>query len=92
MKIIEPAVVECKECLELIEINVDMKSVNYDNRDMGPEIEYEGIIESKCAKCANIIYVKISAWEYPEGALNYSEIELDGVNLIKSPVFSCIKE
>jgi len=61
MKIIEPVVVECKECLELIEINVDMESVSYDNRDMGQEIEYEGIIEAKCAKCANIIYAKISA-------------------------------
>lgn len=89
MKIIKPLVVECEECNNTIEIDTDMECVASDERNMGIEIEYEGVVEACCPKCGNDIYVKFSAWEYPEGALNYYDTIVDGVIIIKEPTFSC---
>lgn len=93
MKIIEPAVVECNKCGERIEIDVDMELVSSDEgRGMGTESQYEGSIEFECAKCGNKTSIKTSAWEYPQGALNDSDVQISGAKLIKEPMFSCMEE
>jgi hypothetical protein len=88
MKIIKPLVIKCDECDEIIEVDTDMECVSEDERQMGVEYEYEGIVEEICPKCGNELNIRIYAWEYPEGALNDSETEVVGAEIIEEPRFS----
>lgn len=90
MKIIKPLLVKCDECDEIIEVDADMDCVSEDERQMGIEYEYEGIVEEVCPNCGNELNIKISAWEYPEGALNYNETEVVGAEIIEEPKFSLL--
>ncbi len=71
MKIIKPPIVECNNCNEIIEVDTYLESVSFDERPMGPEIEYEGLIEDNCPNCNNQLFIRISVWEYPSGAVNF---------------------
>lgn len=90
MYIVKPMVVECKNCLHLIEINdIDLDAVASYERNMGAEIEYEGEENFYCEKCGAEINMCISVWEYPQGAINYTSIESEAIIVIENPVFSC---
>ena len=54
-------------------------------RQMGVENEYTGIIEHVCETCDNHIKVEFNFWEYPEGALNYSEFSQEGCIVTEEP-------
>lgn len=88
MRITKPLIIECSNCNEIIEIDTDLEAVSSDERSMGYEIEYEGIIEDSCPNCGNPLYIKISVWEYPEGVLNYNETTIDGANILEEPHFT----
>lgn len=93
MHVVRPAVVECRNCLHLIEISdMDLESVASYERNMGPEIEYEGGRNIYCEKCGAEINILVSVWEYPEGAVNYVSIESDDVLVVEDPVFSCYSD
>ena len=55
---------------------------------MGLEIEYESIIEECCPKFGNSLYIKLSVWEYPEGALNSSDEVIEGAEIIEGPDYN----
>ncbi len=92
MKMIEPLLVECNNCSELIEIYLEMECAESYDRQMGEEIEYSGNIEASCPKCENEIQVDVSVFEYPIGVMNDYETKVVGAELIKEPVFSCFIE
>ncbi len=93
MRVVKPAIVECKKCLHLIEItDMDLEAIATYERNMGAEIEYEDEQFFVCNKCNAEIYIKISVWEYPGGAINYVLIESDDVSVVENPVFSCYDE
>jgi len=80
------AEVRCAKChgtfsIDASDINVD--EVASEERNMGAEIFYEGISEFSCPKCGNEIEVKYEASEYPVGALNYSETNATGANIVR---------
>ncbi|MBB3045901.1 hypothetical protein FHR99_000137 [Litorivivens lipolytica] len=60
-----------------------MDAVSSEERGMGPEVEYEGELECECPNCGNVLLVRHSAWEYPVGALNYSENYVSGGELVE---------
>lgn len=88
MIIEKPLIIKCDNCDEIIEVDIDMECVGEYERQMGAEYEYEGIIEDDCPKCGNLLYVKISAWEYPVGALNYEDIKVEGAEIMRKPSLS----
>ena len=87
MRIIKPIVVQCNECNEIIEVEVDLECVSTDERSMGEELGYEGVIEDECPICGNQIEIQISVWEYPVGAVNFSEERCQGVELLEAPIY-----
>lgn len=90
MHIVKPMVVECKKCLQLKEIDdIELERISAYERNMGSEIEYECEMDICCEKCFADINMRISVWEYPEGAVNHVLIESDDVSVIDKPVFSC---
>ena len=93
MYIVKPIVAECKHCLQLIEISdVDLEAVASYERNMGDEIEYEGEANLCCDGCDEELNIRISAWEYPVGAVNYVIVESEDVSVIENPVLSCYDE
>ncbi|NOS92553.1 MAG: hypothetical protein HOP30_11565 [Cyclobacteriaceae bacterium] len=80
---------QCHECMSEYTVNVDDFSLEYDcvdgsERQMGPENHYEATQDFQCPNCKNWISAIFNIWEYPVGAINYTEIELDGAELLKS--------
>lgn len=75
--------IRCKECGCITEIpreEIEFESFVYDHGDsgMGEEIEYsyDGCVE--CSYCRNTISFGISGFEYPIGAFDYEDSEIEG--------------
>lgn len=82
VKIKKPYKVKCRSCGVQINIDLDLECVSTYERQMGMELEYEAICESECLNCGADILVRVQAWEYPVGVLNYQNVELEGVEEI----------
>lgn len=67
--------------------SLDVQTYCYDGRGMGEEIEYHFIGEMDC-QCGNALKYDVQAWEYPIGALNYTDKDTEGCSFIKEPVVS----
>ena len=89
MRLNKPLVLQCKKCGEIIEAEMDLQSVFLHERQMGYETQFQGEVEAMCPFCNNFIYILLEAWEYPIGALNYINVEGNGVELIESPDLVC---
>lgn len=64
------------------ELEMDFECVGSDERNMGPENEYQATEYFECDECGNDINITFSVWEYPVGIHNYDDIEIDGGTLI----------
>jgi hypothetical protein len=54
--------------------------INYDERPMGEEITYNFDWESyECCSCGKIIHISGYICEYPAGAYNYEDINVEKV-------------
>lgn len=85
MRLREPLKVKCRSCGAVFETDMQFECVSTDERDMGTEFVYEGIVDERCPNCGKDIYVKIESYEYPIGCVNYSENRvLDGVDIEES--------
>ncbi len=77
--------VKCDKCGTINTIpasDVDLQQIGGQERQMGPEIEFEGVVEINCTKCgAEIIYTE-RLWEYPVGVENHSEVEVQGGEVV----------
>ena len=78
--------VSCDECGHLIEIDGDdfdwaWECIGGEERSMGIENQYVSEGEICCPKCKKDIHIKFNVWEYPVGAYNYSDIDIDGGSL-----------
>lgn len=65
------------------EIFIDWQGVGSYERGMGKEIEYEARVDLFCKYCDNLFEIIYRAWEYPMGALNYTDIESTGCEIIE---------
>ncbi|HET6913824.1 MAG TPA: hypothetical protein VFH71_10870 [Rhodanobacteraceae bacterium] len=78
--------VKCEGCKKLHEIcstDFDFEEVGAEEREMGPEIAYEGNYEFQC-ECEKKIEITHRFWEYPVGAENYKETEVSGAAVIEN--------
>lgn len=85
----KPLITQCKHCGEIIEIDTDLECVFSQERSMGVESQYEGVIDDVCPNCSNKISISIDVWEYPVGAIETYSIDTNGIELIESPDFIC---
>lgn len=78
--------VVCDDCnhqfnLDINDFYFDWELASVNERNMGPEREYECTEGFECPICGNECRVNFRVWEYPAGAYNYSEIDTDGCEL-----------
>ncbi len=80
MELKKPLKVRCQNCGRIFEIDVEFECVSTNERDLGTELDYEGVHEGMCPGCNKDIYIKIESYEYPAGKVYLSGVqELDGV-------------
>jgi len=80
------AELQCEHCENAFHIDasdLDIDQVSADERQMGPEILYEGAVELNCPKCGGYIQVKYEASEYPIGIPNYSDTHAEGARIVQ---------
>lgn len=80
------AEVKCSKCENSLIIDgsdVYVDEIGFEERSMGAEVFYEGVLEITCPKCSNEIELKYEASEYPVGAFNYSETDISGADIIR---------
>ena len=58
-------------------------TIDHGDNAMGEDVHYEAVIDVECPNCDTAdIRVILSIWEYPVGAYNNQEIEVEGAELI----------
>ena len=81
------AEIQCEKCGNSFHIDATDLVLSHvatdDDRQMGPEIFYEGIAKLKCPKCRNNIQAWYEASEYPIGVLNYNKTDTRGARVIR---------
>ena len=80
-------VIQCDECgaVHIIDKDfLDVDTYSYE-RNMGAEVEYDFIGECNCDQCGNFLHYIVRGYEYPVGALNYSDYECKGGHFLQSP-------
>lgn len=91
MRLSNDMIVECEECGNQIIIfgnDVDFEVTSVEERGMGEEISYDATEERNCENCGNEIVVRINAWEYPIGVLNYDDNSVSGGTFTVSPTIN----
>lgn len=90
MELLKDVFIRCGRCGKVTGIHkedFDFESYVYDHGEnrMGEEIEYrhDGYIE--CDHCGNEISFRISGYEYPVGAFNYEDCEIEGGRFQEEP-------
>lgn len=82
MKLKEPLRLQSNNCHRIFEADMDFECVSTNERNMGLEIDYEGIYDMPCPYCGKDIYAQVEAYEYPPGAINYvRNTVVDGAEL-----------
>lgn len=81
--------IKCENCKNVFEINTGELNFEWEchggfERSMGEESEYESCEVYNCPKCYRQIDLKLKVWEYPMGAFNMQDIEIDGGELEKT--------
>lgn len=72
-------VIECPYCGTANNMDFsDYSNTNTDERQMGPEVEhYFEVEDCECVECRKRFRVNGSIWEYPLGAYNYENINVE---------------
>lgn len=75
--------IRCDKCGELFsfdagEMNFEWEGGIVDDRGMGYEMEYESHETCECPNCQSQIDLILQVWEYPMGAFNYQNIDIEG--------------
>jgi len=79
--------IRCDECGELFEIGKNQFCFEWEggvedyDRGMGEEYKHEAQEYCNCPYCDNQIDIKLQVWEYPIGAFNMQNIEVEGGEL-----------
>lgn len=77
--------IRCSRCRSTIEVDLSVQpEVESVVRSLGPEVEHTWVLPVRCGSCghsrSNIV---VSAYEYPEGFLNWVDVESPEWVLIK---------
>lgn len=80
-------IIQCDRCGTVHIIDKDSLDVNtysYE-RNMGDEVEYNFVGETDCDQCGCNLKYLVRGYEYPVGALNYTDSECQGGHFLQSP-------
>ena len=88
MPIIEIKCTKCGKVHSYDCSDFDWECVSSEERNMGAENLHQKTIEESCA-CGQGISVIFNCWEYPVGAENTTEIEIDGAEIVTNECPSC---
>lgn len=88
----ENLIYECGNCGSEVEIPFEELELYFDcietsDRGMGPENHYQFENYVQCSNCIEDALLTLDIWEYPIGAHNTDEIEIDNGKIIQSPDF-----
>lgn len=83
LKVIGKLKIQCKNCKKIHEFFPELECIDTFERNMGTEYEMESINEFSCDECGEDLYVRIEAWEYPEGCVNSVKYEKENVDICK---------
>lgn len=80
--------IRCNECGELFAVDADELEFNWEggeveDRSMGPENEYISVETCECPNCNDSKELTLHVWEYPLGAFNNQEIEIESGEIEK---------
>ncbi|WP_343487373.1 PIN domain-containing protein [Allomuricauda sp. d1] len=80
---------KCNNCSKIqsfdkSDFDLNFEFVGSSDRSMGAENQYVAEEELNCGNCSNPILVKFGVWEYPVGAHNYDDVEIEGAELLDS--------
>lgn len=87
-------VVKCDKCGSENTVNYDDLYFDWETwggseRSMGPETEYKSTEYIHCPTCGEQIDIAFHLWEYPVGAVNYTEVYIERGEIISDiPDFS----
>lgn len=87
-------VVKCDKCGSEITVNYDGLCFDWEacggaERSMGQETEYKSVEYVHCPTCDEQIEIEFHLWEYPVGAVNYTDTYVEGGEIISEvPNFS----
>lgn len=79
--------VKCSNCDTIFDVDavdIDVTEAGSEERDAGEEIFYYGQVTLACPKCRRDIGITFEASEYPYGAENYREIEVEGGEFVEA--------
>ena len=77
---------KCDKCGTIYSINCSdlcWEEIERNERNMDFEIHRIAEIIETCEKCENIMEITLHMWEYPIGAINTTDIEANGVEIIE---------
>lgn len=87
--------IRCHHCDEVItiykdDLDVDVSFYDHGENGMGDETIYDIRHEMECPFCGRDIVITITGSEYPEGAYDYDNAEIDGADFIDVPSMGII--
>ena len=90
MEIESDIFIRCERCGCVFGIHkdeIEFEAYVYDHGEngMGDEVEYRYDSAIECRNCGNEICFRISGFEYPVGAFNYEDYEIEGGDFIEEP-------
>lgn len=79
-------IIKCEECEKNHKLDDSMfeyEQVDFEPKDIGPEITYEGVIEKTCS-CDQSINVSYLKWEDADGIESHrDELKVSGAIIVK---------
>lgn len=91
--------IKCKKCDNIIDVDLEDYDLSWEVADsydhgengMGEEIHHEAIVDVECPNCnTDGITISLNVWEYPIGAYNDQQIDVDGAELIEGCDIQCL--
>lgn len=88
LRINNDVVVRCEECDSeniIFGTEIEFEVTSVEERGMGEEIGYDAHEERSCQYCGNEITIRVTAYEYPLGVLNYADHSVSGGTFTITP-------
>lgn len=88
MILVGDLIIRCEACGEEYKIDtdsLDKNVISIGEFAMGNRVQHEFFGENKCEKCGQLMSFKLLGFEYPIGAKEYQESEVDGCEVIQEP-------
>lgn len=95
MELLNDVFIRCGRCghtfgLHKEDLDIECNVYDRGENSMGEEAEYRIEGYTECPECGHEISFRISGFEYPVGAYNYEDNEIDGVKFDEEPQMAVV--